>query len=375
MRRGARLSLAIIIMVVLSTFGVLSPGTARAGHDEGPGETYFSATGHTVRDGILSFWRHNGGLAIYGYPLTEEITNPETGVITQYFERAVIEWHEDNEPNWQALLYRLGAEQAEKRGKEKPFQPASSGNPDNCTFYDETQHNLCNGFRDYWNTYGGLPVFGYPMSEELQENGRVVQYFERARFEWYPENAGTVYEVQLGRLGADRAAKDKVDTAPAPKPEGVSEWDPGLWVVPAPPEPEPPVAVVPDGAPYEAKWIEVDLSDQYLQAWEYDTVVLGTYVSTGKANYPTPTGYFSVFYKLPYDDMTSGLFVAPEEYYYVEDVPSVMYFEEGGYAIHGTYWHNMFGTPYSRGCVSAPLWEAEWLYNWAPYGITIWIHE
>ena len=374
MRRGARFSLGVVMMLVLSMVGFMAPGAALADHDEGPSEAYFSATGQTVRGGILSYWRHNGGLAIYGYPLTGEITNPQTGVITQYFERAVIEWHEDNDPAWRALLYRLGAEQAEKRSREKPFQAARQGNLDDCTFYDETKHNLCNGFRDYWNTYGGLPVFGFPLSEELEENGRVVQYFERARFEWNPENAGTVYEVLLGRLGADRAAKDKVDTAPKPKPEGVADWDPGLWTIPAPPEPEPPVAIVPDGAPGEAKWIEVDLSDQYMQAWEYDTPVMGTYVSTGKEAYPTPTGYFSVFYKLPYDDMTSGLFVAPEEYYYVEDVPSVMYFAEGGYAIHGTYWHNMFGTPYSRGCVSAPVWAAEWFYNWAPYGVTIWIH-
>ncbi|MEX2314641.1 MAG: L,D-transpeptidase, partial [Thermomicrobiales bacterium] len=176
--------------------------------------------------------------------------------------------------------------------------------------------------------------------------------------------------VLLGRLGAVEATKDKVDTAPAPRPEGISDYDPGLWEVPPPPVPPPPA-----GAPvWEAKWIEIDISAQYMQAWQYDVVVNGAYVSTGVAGYETPTGTFWIFSKLRYDDMTSGLAVPPGEYYYVEDVPHVMYFAAGGYAIHGAYWHNMFGTPFSHGCVSTPLWQAEWFYNWAPYNTRVWIH-
>ncbi|HMM42376.1 MAG TPA: L,D-transpeptidase [Thermomicrobiales bacterium] len=366
----------MIVGLLAVALGLLAlPGGAAASHDVGPDRAYFPATGHTVSYGFLDHWRHNGGLQIFGYPLTDEFTNPTTGLTTQYFERAVFEWHAANPPEWQVLLYRPGADAAAKPAAQPAFQPVVEGDSAHCDWFAVTGHRLCNGFRAYWQQHGGLPTFGYPLSEELSEDGLVVQYFERARFEWRPENRGTVYEVLLGRLGADRAAADKIDIAPAPRPDDVKEYDPRLWTIPAPPAPEPPVVTVPSGAPtWNAQWIEVDLSAQYMQAWEYATVVMGTWVSTGTADYPTPTGYFSVFSKLRYDDMTNGLAAPPGEYYYVEDVPWVMYFASGGYAIHGAYWHNMFGTPYSHGCVSTPLWAAEWFYNWAPWGITVWVH-
>lgn len=77
-----------------------------------------------------------------------------------------------------------------------------------CAAFPETGHFLCGAFRDYWDRNGGLPIFGYPLTDEISEvnfdTGQTytVQYFERARFEWHPENQGTPYEVLLGRLGA-----------------------------------------------------------------------------------------------------------------------------------------------------------------------------
>lgn len=76
-----------------------------------------------------------------------------------------------------------------------------------CTYYEETGHNLCDTFEDYWNANGGLPVFGYPITEAANEVNLdlgqefLTQYFERERMELHPENAGTPYEVLLGRLG------------------------------------------------------------------------------------------------------------------------------------------------------------------------------
>lgn len=363
-------------LVLLLGASLLLPTTASAGHDEGPSRVYFPITGHTVADDFLSYWRHNGGLEIFGYPLSEVVTDPQTKLPTQYFERAVFEWHENNPDGWKVLLRRLGADLTTGRETDQPFKRIPDYQTPGCTYFAETAHRTCAGFKAYWEANGGLPVFGYPLSEEFTERNPdtgqnyIVQYFERARFEYHPEYQGTIYEVLLGRLGDVEAKRDKVNTAPAPRPEGTDDYDPGLWYIPAPPPPPPPA-----GAPtWEAQWIEIDISDQYMQAWEYDTVVNGTYVSTGIPGYETPTGTFFIFSKLRYDDMTSGLAVPPGEYYYVEDVPHVMYFLEGGYAIHGAYWHNMFGTPFSHGCVSAPLAQAEWFYNWAPYGTRVWIH-
>ena len=78
--------------------------------------------------------------------------------------------------------------------------PAIVGNPQ-VRYYEQTGHNLAFGFRHYFDTRGGLDLFGYPRTEELQEGGFTVQYFQRARFEYHPEHAGTPYEVQLGLLG------------------------------------------------------------------------------------------------------------------------------------------------------------------------------
>jgi hypothetical protein len=77
-----------------------------------------------------------------------------------------------------------------------------------CTYMPQIGHNLCGGFRDYWNKFGGLAVYGYPISEEFAErnpdDGQVytVQYFERQRFEWHPGGWPERYDVMLGRVGA-----------------------------------------------------------------------------------------------------------------------------------------------------------------------------
>ena len=60
--------------------------------------------------------------------------------------------------------------------------------------------------------------------------------------------------------------------------------------------------------------------------------------------------------------------------YELEDVPHVMYFFED-YALHGAYWHNNFGVPMSHGCVNVNPVDAGWLFNWAPIGTTVNIHD
>lgn len=119
------------------------------------------------------------------------------------------------------------------------------------------------------------------------------------------------------------------------------------------------------------RWVEIDLSSQYLWAWEGDKLVNQTYVSTGKAGFETPTGTFYVLVKYLSQTMEGTI---GGEYYYVPDVPWVMYFTNWGHALHGAYWHNDFGTPRSHGCVNLPLPFAEWLYYWLPYGGRVVVH-
>jgi hypothetical protein len=164
---------------------------------------YFAQTGHNLGNAFREYWLTQGGLLRFGYPLTEEFVerSPDDGrdYTVQYFERARFEWHPENAPPYNVLLGRLGL-------RLHPLDPPVSPLPDQVHF-PQTGHNLGGAFLFYWQHNGGLAVFGYPTTEEFTEvsptDGKpyTVQYFERNRFEYHPENEGTPYNVLLGLLG------------------------------------------------------------------------------------------------------------------------------------------------------------------------------
>lgn len=118
------------------------------------------------------------------------------------------------------------------------------------------------------------------------------------------------------------------------------------------------------------RWINVNLTTQMLTAYEGDTAVFSTYISSGVQDHPTVTGQFRVW--LRYESQTmDGRLLGYD--YYLENVPYVMYFFED-YALHGAYWHNNFGTPMSHGCVNIHPDDAAWLYNWASLGTLVNVH-
>lgn len=111
------------------------------------------------------------------------------------------------------------------------------------------------------------------------------------------------------------------------------------------------------------KWIDVDLSEQRVVAYEGTLPVKAFIVSTGLPGTPTVTGTFRIWIKTPIQDMSGGNRAAGN-YYYLKDVKWVQYFYQE-YAFHGTYWHNNFGQPMSRGCVNMTNEDAKWLFDWA----------
>ena len=127
------------------------------------------------------------------------------------------------------------------------------------------------------------------------------------------------------------------------------------------------VAPSPSVAPSNGyRYIEINLSNQTLTAWQGGTAMLHTSVSTGTSRTPTVTGRFPIYMKLSSQHMTGPGYSLP-------GVPWVMYFYQG-YAIHGTYWHNNFGTPMSHGCINMRTNEAEFLYSWAGQGTEVYVH-
>jgi hypothetical protein len=170
---------------------------------------YFSETGHTLRGKFLDYWQQNGGLAQFGYPLTEEFFEPDGPnnalIQVQYFERNRFELHPENQPPNDVLLGRLGIEFHSQ-------DPPSARQPSPAVYFPQTGHNLSGEFLAYWHEHGGLAVNGYPISEpsmEASTDGKqyLTQWFERARFELHPENAGTPYEVLVGQLGRQLSEK------------------------------------------------------------------------------------------------------------------------------------------------------------------------
>lgn len=169
------------------------------------GEVCFSQTGRCLHGIFLAYWDAHGGPALFGYPITGELQ--EGGSTVQYTERARLEWHQEyrDTPN-EVLLSLLGTQLAGGR-TDAPFtrvvQRAVS------PYFAETGHTLAAPFLSYWQGKGGLPVFGYPISEPFNEKSAtdgktyLVQYFERERMEYHPEAAGTGNEIQLGLLGRE----------------------------------------------------------------------------------------------------------------------------------------------------------------------------
>lgn len=115
------------------------------------------------------------------------------------------------------------------------------------------------------------------------------------------------------------------------------------------------------------RWIDINLSTQTLTAYEGGVPVFSSAISSGLRNTPTPVGTYRINWKLPSQRMTGPGYDLP-------NVPYVMYFTNRGHAIHGTYWHNNFGTPMSHGCVNLPTANAQWLYNFSPVGTQVVVH-
>jgi lipoprotein-anchoring transpeptidase ErfK/SrfK len=131
--------------------------------------------------------------------------------------------------------------------------------------------------------------------------------------------------------------------------------------------PEPTATDVPTAAPVSVdlsgRWIDVDLTNQMVYAYEGDTIVNSFLVSTGRSRTPTVTGQYRIYVKYTADDMAGPG-------YFLPDVPYVMYFYRG-YGFHGTYWHDNFGTPMSHGCINLRTSDAEWLFHWASVGTLV----
>ncbi len=353
-------------------------------------EIFFDSTGQWLDDayGFLTYWRKNNGAELFGAPVTAPLQ--ENGVIVQYFERGRLEFHSE-QAGAPVLPGRVGSEYAQElwRVFETPLALVPTSN---ALYFESTGHTLREPFLHFWQAKGGTETFGFPISEPLWEyvgdEMVLVQYFERGRLERHQFADGTSQSIIISPLGRELALLrgHNVEAVvpslqrPTPIPFPTVTPTPTPTPTPAPtPVPAPTVAntqsyIAPDGPSYQGtgKQIIVNLSKQWLYAYEDSILVFDAGVSTGRDGFNTPTGHFSIYAKVRSQTMSGTI---GGESYYVPDVPHAMYIY-GGVAMHGTYWHNQFGTGVRRshGCINLSQHAAAWVYNWAPVGTPVHVH-
>ena len=156
----------------------------------------------------------------------------------------------------------------------------------------------------------------------------------------------------------------------------VGDWDwyligPGQWVE------QRAVARLNLNPPPEGvsgRWIQVDLFEQTLAAYEDNRLVYATLISSGLHEWPTRPGLFHIYAKLLADRMRGSYRPDGSDYYFLESVPWVMYYD-GQRALHGEYWHDGLGYTHSHGCVNIAPQDAHWLYDWASKGAAVWVYD
>lgn len=325
------------------------------------------------------YWQHDGPRALGA---VQSATVMQSGVRAQYFEKGRLEDHSAThaDPRWSTMLGRVTAELIVQApwlpigGTDLAYgdltayatpvaaPPGFTGGvravpggifvPATADLSPGPGYVVADVFWEYmqqsvqppqtWLQITGLPLTGaFEVTAHKAGGARPVlmQAFERALLTYDPANPAE-WRIERANIGTDMLYA-----------LGMS-----------------PLQVLPT-AERGPKRIEIDLSRQWLYAYEGDYMFMAAPISTGRPGFDTPPGEYAVQRKYPLKDMRGE---QNGESWDVADVPHIMFFYRG-FAIHGTYWHDRFGTGarLSHGCVNLSLTDAEHLYEWAPLGTPV----
>jgi hypothetical protein len=378
-------------------------------------QVFVPETGHTVRGTMLDYWRANGAAAVYGHPISEPFASAD-GYYSQAFERGIFQYRpefiDSNDPYIRLMAIgeaviqaRHGATfiGARRVGGDPDLTPWAALAPDNPhvamitgtggTYVADTGHTISGAILDWHTAHEGAFYLGNPLSEPLIEDGVQVQYFEGGVLR--TQRDGT---VALAPLGAQLVSLLGIDTTPVAQgqlPTYSEDLFAGLGIQPSDADlanagqtDDPWPQIIGDVRTPGRRWIEVNLNEpEQLWAYQGQTQVMTTYVSTGLDPNVTAPGLFHVRWRFDSETMqgftdstgeVDGFGTTPPPgggtAWEVANVPNVMYFNTSAEALHGCYWHNNFSSPMSHGCVNLPLKVAAWMYGWAPLGTMVWIH-
>lgn len=208
--------------------------------------------GRNLCDSLLGWLENNGGLSVFGLPISEMTYDEAQDILSFPFERFRVEFH-GKEPEGSRYVFQLGIMGEERLiqiGRIWQNEPRAQPQP-GCRYFAETGHNLCGGFQAYWTSHGrefdqkgitfeeSLSLFGFPISEAVPEVGsdgvtRVTQWFQRARMEDHGADGG----VLLGLLNAE-VAQAGAPSAPTLAPPVISPPPADAPAPPPPPAAEP----------------------------------------------------------------------------------------------------------------------------------------
>jgi hypothetical protein len=183
------------------------------------------------------------------------------------------------------------------------------------------------------------PGYDQPMTNHLYSRYQVVQIYDVATvgdFEWYMVGPGEWIEQRQIAV---------------------------IWL-----DLEKPEEILGD------RWISVNLYEQTIAAYENDELVFASLVSSGLRGWWTRPGIFQVYKKYEADGMQGAFEADHSDFYYLEDVPWVLYYDDDR-ALHGAYWHNNFGWQQSHGCVNLSPADANWLFDWAEEGTWVYVWD
>jgi hypothetical protein len=194
--------LFLIGCILVPALFLVSPSYAQQSGPACHDVEYFAQTGHNVCDQFLEFFSARGGADIFGYPITEAFV--ENGRLVQYFQRVRMEHHPALPPAYHVQLGLLGDHfaPAERKTRIEGSDKPKSNDPHR-RYFPETGHTIQFAFQEFFSENGGLDNFGYPVTEFFHENGRFVQYFQRALMEWEP-NRNSIVLANLGEMWVDQ---------------------------------------------------------------------------------------------------------------------------------------------------------------------------
>lgn len=304
---------------------------------------YFPETGHHLSGAFLNYYRYHQNGLFLGPPVTEKLRLKDDRLV-QYFTNVRLE----QRPNRKVAISSL----AKNYINNEEYDPHAP--PLNQEFYDK---------------FGGAAFFG-PILSQPQFNGLYTYQYTtnfvllekpvepsptfarsyaiyRANREKYPRLLWPG-EITAAPLGLNTAQLLNLDTAPI----------------------TPDTASVTPSFFAPQRRLVVNISAQFLTAYEGDLSVYRTSVSSGRYGFDTPYGDFTIRQKY---DQWRYISPFPQRIWYdLSYVPWNMLIEpNAGVFLHGAYWHSDWGRRHSSGCINLNLDDAAWLYYWTDIGTPV----